>query len=106
VLPDGLQLAPIFAFAPIPQDHPERFLAGGNFSGTIPYEGKYDALFPTLFSADQGKDPFAVASILPGLRGEIRDLKWLRSARYGAILVVAKNNDSLTFLTYHPRHER
>jgi hypothetical protein len=106
VLPDGLQLAPVFAFAPVPQDHPERFVAGGNFYGTMPYEGKYDALFPTLFSADRGKNPFAVSSILPGLKGEVRDLKWLRSTKYGNILVVAKNNDSLSFLSYHPTHEQ
>ena len=95
-LPEDLQLAPVFAFAPMRGGSPGQYLAGGNFYGTIPYEGKYDALFPTIFSMDH------VSSILPALRGEVRDLKWLHTARYGDVLVIARNNDSLAFFKYNP----
>ena len=101
-LPDELQLAPVFAFASIPAHRPQNFLAGGNFSGVIPYEGKYDALFPTLFSATKGNSPFETRGILPDLKGEVRDLKWIHTARFGDILAVARNNDSLAFFKYNP----
>lgn len=101
-LPDELQLAPIFAFIGLPGGTAatRNFLAGGNFYGVIPYEGRYDALFPTLFTA--AKDSFRVRSILPDIRGEIRDFKWLHTRKYGNVLVAARNNDSLSFFQYHP----
>ncbi|MGI8950103.1 MAG: VCBS repeat-containing protein [Chitinophagaceae bacterium] len=92
-LPDDLQLAPIFSFTQFP-DNSNYFLAGGNFSGVLPYEGRYDALFPTIFSS--GNNKFNVAQILPELNGEVRDAKWLNTAN-GKILVVARNNNSLSF---------
>jgi hypothetical protein len=96
-LPDELQLAPIFSFAPFPGQENARgqekptWIAGGNFYGVIPYEGKYDALFPTLFSAD------STSSILPDVKGEVRDIKWLRGPGGKRIMVIARNNDSLLF---------
>ncbi|HEX9510190.1 MAG TPA: VCBS repeat-containing protein, partial [Puia sp.] len=98
-LPDELQLAPIFSFAPVPHDH-SGYLAGGNFYGVMPYEGRYDALFPTLFSFNKNNARFTYSSILPEARGEVRDLKWLHTARFGDILVSARNNDSLQFFQY------
>src|SRR5258708_27907716 len=91
-LPDELQLAPIFSFAPVPHDH-SGYLAGGNFYGVMPYEGRDDALFPTLFSFNKNNAPFTYSSILPEARGEVRDLKWLHTARFGHILASASNND-------------
>ena len=70
------------------------FIAGGNFYGTIPYEGKYDALCPTIFSYN--KNQFNISSILPDVKGEVRDMKWLNTAN-GKMLVIARNNDSLLF---------
>jgi len=94
-LPDELQQAPVFAFAPLSNNS---FIAGGNFYGTIPYEGKYDALFPTIFSYT--KNHFAASSILPEANGEVRDIKWLNTSN-GKLLVVARNNDSLLFYKLH-----
>ena len=96
-LPDALQQAPIFAFAPVPGGG---YMAGGNFYGVRPYEGKYDALYPTLFSFDNQKGRMEENAILPGARGEVRDLKWLHTAKFGDLLVSARNNDSLVF--YRP----
>ncbi len=49
-LPDELQLAPIFSFAPSLSMIKKHYIAAGNFYGVIPYEGRYDALYPTVFS--------------------------------------------------------
>ena len=81
-------------FTQLPQEH---YLAAGNFYGTRPYEGKYDALFPTLFSYDPNGARFSQHGMLPDVSGEVRDLKWLHTAKYGDLLVAARNNDSLLF---------
>ena len=101
-LPDELQLAPIFSFAPIPDQGKPTFLAGGNFYGVIPYEGKYDALFPTVSSPDAALSGVSAlnaseSAILPEARGEVRDIKWLRGPGGKKIMVIARNNDSLLF---------
>jgi hypothetical protein len=91
-LPDDLQLAPVFAFASADKN---KFITGGNFYGTIPYEGKYDALCPTVFSYTKNK--FNTETILPDVKGEVRDMKWLNTINGEKLLVVARNNDSLLF---------
>ncbi len=91
-LPDDVQQAPVFAFASIGSNN---YITGGNFYGTIPYEGKYDALCPTIFSFN--KNQFNISSILPGVKGEIRDIKWLNTINGEKLLVIARNNDSLLF---------
>jgi enediyne biosynthesis protein E4 len=100
-LPDELQLAPIFSFAPIPGQSKPTFIGGGNFYGVIPYEGKYDALFPTIFSMDAatGAAGGPAPAILPEARGEVRDIKWLKGPGGKKIMVIARNNDSLLFYT-------
>ncbi|MBS1972870.1 MAG: VCBS repeat-containing protein [Bacteroidetes bacterium] len=95
-LPDAVQQAPVFAFAPM-QDSSKQYLALGNFYGVMPYEGKYDALFPTAFSYDAGKNQFLRNMILPDARGEMRDAKWLNCKNGAKLLVIARNNDSLLF---------
>ncbi len=43
----------------------------GNFYGVVPYEGRYDALYPaTVLHVDQNQSRFKLASILPGVSGE------------------------------------
>jgi hypothetical protein len=97
-LPDALQLAPVFTFAPLSYKNSTGYLAAGNFYGVIPYEGRYDALYPTLFSVGENKSPFQPASVLAELSGEFRDAKWLNVAGGNKILVLARNNGSLFFL--------
>jgi hypothetical protein len=100
-LPNELQQAPVFSFAQLPgKDNAKNYLAGGNFYGVRPYEGKYDALFPTMFSFDKNNPGFSQLATLPNVPGEVRDLKWLHTAKYGDILVAARNNDSLLFFQY------
>ena len=97
-LPDDLQLAPIFSFASVPGKNKVGFLAVGNFYGVTPYEGRYDALFPTFFSFDKQKKMFGNISILPEENGEMRDAKWITTAGGKKILILARNNDKLIFL--------
>ena len=92
-LPDAVQAAPIFSFAGLGNGN---WLAGGNFYGTIPYEGQYDALFPTVLSYRSDRK-WSTGPMLSSLSGEVRDLKWIRSSGED-ILTVARNNDSLRFL--------
>ncbi len=96
-LPDALQLAPVFAFAPLLSDTGVGFLAAGNFYGVLPYEGRYDAMYPTFFSPDKKNAVFNKPEILPEVRGEVRDLKWLTASGGHKILMMARNNDSLLF---------
>lgn len=93
-LPDETQLSPVFAFAPMQNGG---YMAGGNFYGTIPYEGRYDALFPTAFSYNAAGKNFKSNYILPEINGEVRDIKWVKT-KDGSLLVIARNNDSPVFL--------
>jgi hypothetical protein len=92
-LPDAAQAAPVFSFTGLGNGN---WLAGGNFYGTIPYEGQYDALFPTVLNYRSDRK-WRTGPMLSSLSGEVRDLKWIRSSGED-ILIVARNNDSLRFL--------
>ena len=96
-LPEALQMAPIFSFARIPGNNNSSYLAGGNFYGVIPYEGRYDALYPTQFSFDKKAANFQSSILLPELSGEVRDIKWLNYKKGEKLMVIARNNDSLLF---------
>ena len=90
---DELQLAPVMSFAAI-ASQPNTYIAGGNFYGVTPYEGRYDALYPTLFSYNKK----GIESILPKIDGEVRDMKWIKYSNGEKVLVVARNNQPLIFL--------
>ena len=97
-LDNDVQQAPVFAFAQLPN---KNIIAGGNFYGTIPYEGKYDALCPTIFSYNKYK--FNTTAVLPDVKGELRDMKWLNATNGNKLLVIARNNDSLLFYKLNPQ---
>jgi enediyne biosynthesis protein E4 len=90
-LPDELQLAPVMTFAADIQN--KGFIAAGNFFGTIPYEGRYDALLPTGFYFDRAQQKFNIQYRLPLLTGEARDMKWLKTREQTSQkLLLARNN--------------
>ena len=95
-LPDELQLAPVMSFVNRPETG--SFIAGGNFYGTIPYEGRYDALLPTEFSFDKTQGSFTTGFNIRNLDGEIRDMKWISGGNNKKILLLARNNQELIFL--------
>jgi hypothetical protein len=100
VLPADLQLAPIFSFEQLnkKQSFGNFYLMGGNFFDVIPYEGRYDAQPLALFSSNKNGIAYLPQSGLIGTKGQVRDIKWLHTARYGDVLVVARNNEPLLFL--------
>ncbi len=96
-LPDELQLAPVMAFAPAGAGQTGSYIGVGNFYGVIPYEGRYDALLPTIFSFDKNTNRFANQLNIPSFDGAARDIKWLNAVGGNKILVIAGNNKGLQF---------
>ncbi len=97
-LPGELQLAPIFAFAPVPHDSINSYLAAGNFYGVLPYEGRYDAMIPTFFSYNSKAARFNLQSSLSSIDGEVRDAKWINYSGGEKVLIIIRNNNQLIFL--------
>jgi hypothetical protein len=100
-LPEEMQLAPVFCFVEMgPRAGLAAtgggWLAAGNFYGVQPFEGKYDAMNPSVFGYDRGR--FHYRYDLPAISGECRDAKWVRVAGGGRLLVLARNKDGLVFL--------
>ncbi len=96
-LPDELQMAPVFSFVPYTSG-PSSYLAAGNFYGVLPYEGRYDALQPTLFSFNKQTSGMKYIANLPTINGEVRDAKWVNYAGGNKVLILARNNNELIFL--------
>ncbi len=94
-LPDEEQLSPVFSFASYSANNHTDYFAGGNFYGVIPYEGRYDAMLPNLFSYDRSS--FSVQQKMPSVKGEIRDAKWINTGKGQKLLIVARNNEPLIF---------
>jgi enediyne biosynthesis protein E4 len=94
-LQNDLQLAPLFTF--LPMAAAGNYLTAGNFYGVIPYEGRYDAQLPTVFSYNKPVNAFSTTVSLPEVQGEVRDAKWIRCAGGKRILALARNNDGLLF---------
>jgi hypothetical protein len=96
-LPDDLQLSPLFAFAPVSNNGINAWLGAGNFYGTIPYEGRYDAQLASAFMYSPSMNSFFNPFTIPAINGEVRDMKWLKTANGKQLLVVANNNSGLQF---------
>lgn len=98
-MPSSMQVSPLFGFEQL-SDYKNGLLAGGNFSGVLPYEGRYDADYGDVLMASQtGRDKY-LSGVSSGflLRGEVRDIKKIKTAK-GFIYAVAFNNDKLQFFT-------
>jgi len=95
--PSGAQVAPLFGFAALPGTG-KGILAGGNFSGVLPYEGRYDADFGEVISLDKNKAFRCLSPVSSGfeLRGEVRDIKAIKTTK-GLIYAVAFNNGAMKF---------
>ena len=97
---DEAQASPIFSFCvdDINVDGIADIISGGNLYGVTPYEGRYDASWGDIRLS--GKDGHSkwLSPVNSGwlVRGEVRDIKKIKTSR-GFIYVVARNNDSLVF---------
>jgi hypothetical protein len=104
-LPYPMQWSPIFAFAEadLNGDGKPDLLTGGNFFGTEPFEGRYDAMPLSLYLGD-GKGGFNGVFPLPApldtLSGEVRSIRPIQLAKGGRALIVGFNNGPLRLLRY------
>jgi hypothetical protein len=94
-MPSSMQVAPLFGFASIPG---KGILGGGNFSDVMPYEGRYDADFGDVLLINKGRNLKFISPVSSGflLRGEVRDIKVIRTVK-GIIYAVAFNNKPIAF---------
>jgi hypothetical protein len=95
-LPEAIQMAPVFSFLNL-EATAGSYLAAGNFYGTIPYEGRYDALLPTVFSFQAKTDKFHTGQTIPAIDGEIRDAKLVQQAGGKKLLILSRNNAEMLF---------
>ena len=95
--PASAQAAPLFGFITLAGAN-MGILAGGNFSGVLPYEGRYDADYGDVLTPDMNNSFKAVSPVTSGflLRGEVRDIKSLKTKK-SLIYIVAFNNNKLKF---------
>ncbi len=106
-LPLMAQTAPVYSIATgdFNKDGMIDLIAGGNFYGVLPYEGRYDAMLPVYARGDGHggfRNDLPVEDALQ-IRGEIRDIKSIRLAGGKKGIVIARNNDSAVILTWNDR---
>ena len=102
-LPKEMQWSPLLAIetADVNHDAKTDVIAAGNFSGVTPLEGFYDASNGSvMISTDNGNHKIA-PMYLSGFvaKGEVRDLKILKSLNRN-LIAVTRNNDSILFFEY------
>ena len=104
-LPAPLQWSPVFAFTTgdFNKDGKTDFLAGGNFYGTRPYEGRYDAMPLTLYYGEnkgrfRAELPFP--EVLKNINGEVRCIQPIGLAGNKKGLLIGINNSELKLLEY------
>jgi enediyne biosynthesis protein E4 len=104
-LPVEMQWAPLFSFAvdDFNNDGKVDILAGGNFFGTIPWEGRYDAT-ALMIALGNGKGSFKAVLPLPSVfekeGGEIRSIQSIRLANHAKGLLLGVNNSKLLLFEY------
>ncbi|HKO80613.1 MAG TPA: VCBS repeat-containing protein [Chitinophagaceae bacterium] len=98
-LPAPVQWSPVFAFltGDFNEDGTMDIIAGGNFSGVLPYEGRYDASYGNLLlNQDSLFSPLQPFNSGLCFDGEVRDIKRIK-IRNKEVFMVARNNKSLLF---------
>jgi hypothetical protein len=101
-LPGMLQWSSVFAFyvADFDGDCTQDIFAGGNFFGVTPYEGRYDALLPNIYTGNGSggfNTTWPVPEYLAKIEGQVRDIKPIKIGK-DKVLIVARNNLPLVFL--------
>ena len=100
-LPDPAQVEPVYALltGDVDGDGATDLLLGGGLLNVPPERGRYDAGYGLLLR-NAGGGAFRPADLAegPGLDGEIRQLRWLRAADGGRLLVAARNDGPLRVL--------
>jgi len=103
-LPFPIQWSPVFAFAvdDFQKNGKKDILSAGNFYGTIPFEGRYDAM-PLLLNLNNGSlftPELPLEAAFTNITGEVRCLRKIDLANGKKGLLVAINNGPLQLLQY------
>ena len=101
-LPYQAQWTPVFSFitGDFNNDTRTDIITAGNFYGTTPYEGRYDATFPVLL-LQKDKLKFSSANPLESgieTAGEIRDIKLIHLYGQGTSYLLARNNGRIAII--------
>lgn len=101
-LPIEAQFAPIYASlaGDFDGDGKTDLLVGGNLYGVTPTLGRYDAGYGLMLRGD-GKGGFSPVDMEQSgvvIDGQVRDIKALRAANRGTLIIVARNNERLMVL--------
>jgi hypothetical protein len=98
-----IQLAPVFDFfiGDLNGDKIPDLMAGGNFYGVTPYEGRYDGLLLTPFAGIKhgGFNAQAFEPVTNSIRGEIRRIVAVNIGGKNSLLI-GRNNMSPVILQY------
>lgn len=101
-LPEELQWAPVFSWftSDFNHDGMPDIIAGGNFKNVQPYEGSYDASNGILL-LNNGNNAFTNVEMLQSgidIKGQIRDIKSIKTAGGKTIYAFAINNGKMVFI--------
>ncbi len=101
-LPEQAQFSPVFAISnnDFDKDGIKELLMAGNFSGTKPEEGKYDANTGLLLKPKSQLDFEALSVSGLNIKGDVRNLGIARTTGDKKLLIVARNNEDLEFYEY------
>ncbi|MEO5594678.1 MAG: VCBS repeat-containing protein, partial [Chitinophagaceae bacterium] len=101
-LPFQSQWTPVFSFVSddFNNDGKNDIISAGNFYGTIPYEGRYDAALPALSLQKSNLQFTPVIPVESGLEttGEIRDIKLIHLSGQGKAYLFARNNGKIAIM--------
>ena len=94
-LPSNMQVAPLLGLTTFPGTG---IITAGNYSGVVPFEGRYDADYGDVLLIDKARNYKFISAVASGflVRGEVRDIKPIRTAK-GTIYAVAINNKPIEF---------
>ncbi len=94
-LPLRQQLAPVLDAVSLGDN---KMFVVGNFYGVMPFEGRYDALFPSIVNFSDGKLQSANLSNDQLVRGEFRKARKIRIGNRNAV-ILAQNNGPVVVLS-------
>ena len=96
-LPSFLQVSPVFSFSSFTDNKSKQnYVAAGNFYDVLPFEGRYDAMLPTLFTIEQ-KKVNSKGCIMQ--QGAVRNIQFIILQNKKPALLLAKNNEQLVLFS-------
>jgi hypothetical protein len=101
-LPSFLQTAPVFSFSELRnKNNTLEYLATGNFYEVLPYEGRYDAMLPVLFTI-KGQQMNKLGVLEE--KGAVRNCKQVLLKNGEILLLLVRNNAPITVMkkSNHP----